>query len=419
MNTIAQAIMWGLYLLSLFFAVFWLSVFLEEPTFPKRKRLKQYPAVTITIPAWNEGECIAQTIKSVLAMDYPSNKLFVNVINDGSTDNTREVVEATIKQYKGRNITLINKKNAGKGAALNTSLAKCTTPYFVVMDADSIVDKDALLLMLPHFDSPDVAVVLPSLKVYKPANVLQKMQWYEYILNMFYKELMAKLNCVHVAPGPFSVYRSEILRTVGGFDEHNITEDLEMAIRLQKNNYLLKQTIEAEVHTIAPDTLKGLYRQRKRWYKGSILTSMRYKNLFFNKEYGDFGLIQMPTIVISGLLALISFSILAYYNIKGVFENIMNLALIDFDLWTLISNFTWHFDPLAFDYMILVLGLIMFAISVYIFRLAHSTNKERIFSYGGVPLVGYLFGYFFVLCVVWIGVTYDVLFNFSDMTWTR
>ncbi len=419
MNTIAQAVMWGLYLISLFFAVFWLSVFLEEPSFAKRKRLKNYPSVTITIPAWNEGECIAQTIESVLSMDYPHNKLFVNVINDGSTDNTREVVLETMKRFKGRNITLINKKNAGKGAALNTSLARCATPYFVVMDADSMVDRDALLLMLPHFDSEDVAVVLPSLKVYKPGNVLQKMQWYEYILNMFYKELMAKLNCVHVAPGPFSVYKTGILRDVGGFDEHNITEDLEMAIRLQKNNYLLKQTIEAEVRTIAPDTLKGLYRQRKRWYKGSILTSMKYKNLFFNKNYGDFGLIQMPTIVISGLLAIISFSILAYYNLKGILEGFTNLALIDFDLWTLISNFTWQFDALAIDYMILILGLIMFGISAYTFTLAHSTNKEHIFSYGGVPLLGYLFGYFFVLCFVWIGVSYDMLFNFSDMTWTR
>ena len=245
------------------------------------------------------------------------------------------------------------------------------------------------------------------------------MQWYEYILNMFYKELMSKLDCVHVAPGPFSVYRTQVLQKVGGFDEHNITEDLEMAIRLQKNNYQLKQILDTEVRTIAPSTLKALYRQRKRWYKGSIITSMKYKNLMFNKAYGDFGLIQMPTIVISGMMAIISFLILGYYSLKSNAVIAYHLYLIDFDIMTLIRNFQFHFDPLAIDYMVVVLGLIMFTISILVFKLAHSTTKERLFRFAGVPLVTYLFGYFFVLCVVWIGVTYDILFNFSDTTWTR
>jgi cellulose synthase/poly-beta-1,6-N-acetylglucosamine synthase-like glycosyltransferase len=381
--------------------------------------LKTYPHITVAIPAWNEAACIAQTIESVLAMKYPKEKLHVTIINDGSTDNTKAVAEQTIAKHPDRHITLINKKNAGKGAALNTAIQQCKTPYFVVMDADSIIDKNALKLMLPAFDSENVAVVLPSLKVYQPQNILQKMQWYEYLINMFYKELMGKLHCVHVAPGPFSVYKTEVLRTVGGFDEHNITEDLEMAIRLQKNNYVLKQTLDAEVRTIAPDTLKGLYNQRKRWYKGSILTSIKYKNLFFNKNYGDFGLIQMPTIIISGLLALVSFSVMVYFNFKGILENVYHLALINFDLWTLLKNFSWQFDPLALNYMTISLGLVMFILSIAIFKIAHTMNNENPLRYGGIPLIGYLFCYFFVLCFVWIGVSYDVLFHRKDMTWTR
>lgn len=418
MNAIAQGIMWGIYLISLFFAVFWLSVFLEQPERKKKRKLTEYPHVTVAVPAWNEEDVIAGTMESVLGMSYPKDKLHIIVVNDGSTDNTKKEAEKVIAKHKGRNIVLINQKNAGKGAALNKALSHCKTDYFVVMDADSFIDEDAFEHILPEFEE-DVACVLPSMKVRNPENALQKMQWYEYILNMFYKEIMAKLDCVHVAPGPFSVYNTKILQGVGGFDEKNITEDLEIAIRLQKHNYRLKQILTTEVRTIAPDTLKGLYRQRKRWYKGSIVTSMKHKNMFFNQDYGDFGLIQMPTIVISGLVAIVSFVIMAFYTMKGNFEFMYNLSLINFDLMTLIKTFEFAFEPLAMDYMILVLGLIMLGISLAIFKLAHSTTSEKLFAYAGFPLAGYLFGYFFILCIVWVGVLYDVIFNFSDLTWTR
>jgi len=144
------------------------------------------------------------------------------------------------------------------------------------LDADSYVSKDALHKILPEFTNDNIAAVLPLLKVRNPKNFLQKMQWLEYIVNMFYKELMSKLDCVHVSPGPFSVYKKSILMKIGGFDENNLTEDLEITLRLQKYNYRIVQLLNTDVHTIAPETFKELYKQRNRWFKGAVLNAVAY-----------------------------------------------------------------------------------------------------------------------------------------------
>ena len=232
-----KVILWIAYFISLYFAVFWFLVLLENKPSRKGKKLSKLPFVSIVIPAFNEEKKLRPTLESVLKLEYPKNKYEVIIINDGSKDNTVDQAKQLIKEYSDYDIKLLNQKNKGKGAALNHGLRKSKGEYFICLDADSYVSKDALKKILPHFTSDNIAAVLPLLKVNKPKSILQKMQWLEYIVNMFYKELMSKLDCVHVAPGPFSVYKKSIIEKVGGFDENNMTEDLEISLRLQKYNY--------------------------------------------------------------------------------------------------------------------------------------------------------------------------------------
>ena len=406
-----KIVLWTSYLLSLFFAIFWFLVLMDKETKAKTRRLKKFPIVSIVIPAYNEEKNIITTLTSLTKLNYPKDKLDIIVVNDGSTDNTKNIVKEFIARNKASNIKLINKKNSGKGSALNIGLAISKGEFFICLDADSIVTKDALEKILPHFTNDNIAVVLPLLKVDKPRNLWQRMQWLEYIVNMFYKRLMSRLNCVHVAPGPFSVYRKDIIEKIGGFDENNLTEDLEISLRLQSNNYRIVQLLDAEVFTIAPKTFKELYKQRNRWYKGSVINAFKYKHMMFNRKYGDFGVIQMPTIIVSGAIAIVLISSLFYYGLKPYVKAAYNSIFIDFDFLTLIKTFKFDFNLLDLNYMAILVAIVMLTISILILTKSHTETKERMDKYGLFSLVSYLFFYFLVIGFIWIGIMLDFAFG--------
>lgn len=408
---IVKIALWTAYLLSLFFAIFWFLVMIDKESKTKARKLKKYPLVSIIVPAYNEEKNIIPTLASLVKLDYPKKKLEIIVINDGSTDNTKGIVRQFMAQNKDYGIRLINKKNEGKGAALNKGLALSRGKFFVCLDADSIVTKNALKKILPHFTDDKIAVVLPMLKVDRPKNLWQKMQWLEYIINMFYKKLMGRLDCVHVAPGPFSVYRADVLRKVGGFDKNNLTEDLEITLRLQSKNYRIIQLTDAEVFTIAPKTFKELYKQRNRWYKGSIINAFRYRHIMFNKTYGDFGFIQMPTIIVSGLIAIVLISSLLYYGLKPYVKTLYNSVLIDFDLYTLIATFKFDFNLLDINYTAIFVAILMLIISIFMLKKSHAETKEGVNRHGLFSLVSYLFFYFLIIGFIWIGIIFDFAFK--------
>ena len=410
MNSIITVILWITYFISLFFAIFWMLVLLENKPKKKIKPLKNYPFVSIVIPSYNEENTIQGTLESAIKLDYPSELIEFIVVNDGSADRTEEIAKPLIEKHKEHNIILLSQENKGKGAALNAGMNISKGDFFVCLDADSFVEKDALKKMLPYFSEDDIAAVLPSLKVRNPKNTIQRMQWYEYIVNMFYKELMGRLNSVHVAPGPFSIYRKSILKKVGGFDEDdNLTEDLEMALRLQSMNYKLIQLLDTTVYTIAPDNLKSLYAQRNRWYKGSIINALKYKRMIFNRDYGDFGIIQMPTILISGLIALTLILSTLYYTIKPYFVWFKNFQLINFDIITLLKNFKFDFKILDLNFSVLLVAVFMILITIYIINKSHLSVNEKVIKFGILSFFVYLFLYFFILSTMWIGIAIDLI----------
>jgi len=399
------------YFLSFFFVVFWLITFLPEPNQKRVKKLKKFPKVSVAVPAYNEEAHIQKTIKSLIDLDYPKEKLEIIVINDGSQDQTKEKTEEIIKNHPLSNITLINKKNAGKGAALNDAIKKSSGEFFVCLDADSYPQKNALQKIIPHFENGENAVVLPCMKTTSGKNLLQKIQRYEYIVNMFYKELMAKLDCIRVTPGPFSVYRKSVLEKIGGFDEDNLTEDLEMALRLQKYNYKITQTMETNVYTVPPDNFKGLLNQRNRWYKGSILNTLKYKEMIFKKKFGDFGMMQMPITLISGAMTIIILVSSIYYLLKPVFEKLYQLYLIDFDILALFNFKEWfsNFNILDLNFVMIALAVMMIIASLYVLKRSHINTQERVMKQGLFPLVFYTLAYFFILGIVWINIGFDLI----------
>ena len=410
-----------IYAITLYYSVFWLVIYLTTKPKSRIKKIKKWPVVTIIIPAYNEEDVVSKTLLSVINLDYPKNKLQIIVVDDGSVDKTSKKVKNIIKQYKQRNITLLKQKNSGKWVALNNALKITKGEFFACLDADSYISKNALRKILPHFYNKKVGAVLPLMKVENPNNILQRVQWYEYIINMFYKRLLSYLNCVHVTPGPFSVYRTDVVKKLGSFKQAFLTEDLEMALRLQKNNYEIIQLLDPIVYTVAPHNLSGLYAQRKRWNKGSVLNALQYKDMLFNKTYGDFGLMQLPIVLFSGLLSLSLLLAFAYFSIvKPSYNLVKHLILVNFDIKTLISNWHVELNILNMDFYRLVMGITVFFFFLLIFYLAHKFTGENLTKQGRLSPILYLFLYYLIIGFVWLGILWDFLLGkFNQKQWVK
>ncbi len=399
-----DVVLFSIYFLLLFLSIFWMLV-LFSPSQEKRTKLQRTPFFSAIVPAYNEEKSMEMALESLVNLDYPAEKMEIIVINDGSTDRTPKIVEQFIHEHPSPSIILLHQQNGGKAKAMNHGLTIVRGEFFACLDADSFVSPNALQAMLPLFeDNEKVAAVCPLIKVKKPQNVLEKVQWYEYIINMFHRFLNAKLNCLHVTPGPFSVYRTQIIRNIGSFDEQTITEDLEIAVRLQKHHYQILHTFDAIVETVAPSTWKALFRQRVRWYKGATDNTIQYKELVFNKNYGDFGMLRMPTIILSGILALVLAGTLLYELGRSILEKLIYYYSINFDFLTLLRNFSVEINVLTWPFAKLFIALTLAGISFFVMIYSHRIIKEKITNHGRTffSLVSYLLIYGFFITAVWI-----------------
>jgi cellulose synthase/poly-beta-1,6-N-acetylglucosamine synthase-like glycosyltransferase len=298
---------------------------------PPNKRFKELPRVSIVVPAYNEGHCIADTIESCLTINYPADKLDVIVVNDGSKDNTGEISKRYAEQ--GKILYLENNPNQGKSIALNRGFEEASTDYVATIDADTVVEKDIIHKVLPYFNSDDIAAVTVAIKVKDAKNILQKVVAIEYELgNGFYNKLLSYLNCLFVTPGQFSIYRRDMVLELGGFDPNNIVEDTEIAYRMHKKGLKIACCPQAKVYTIVPSTPRDLYYQRKRWYTGTIQTILQHKDVIFNRRLGAFGMYFVPFNYGGTVLATMLSISLVVLMLQNASIAVSNMNLIKFDL---------------------------------------------------------------------------------------
>lgn len=297
----------GVYLsifLALYFEVFLLISFFEKRPENKQSRKPRYcPTVAVLVPCWNKGATLGATVESLLALEYPKEKLSVVIIDDGSTDNT---YEAAMRFANNPQVKIFQKKNEGsKYSALNFGLSVTDSELVGCLDADSFVAKDALLEIVKKFeDDQEVMAVAPSMKVNHPRNLLELMQAVEYTFGIFYKKMFDNIGAISVLPGPFSFYRRALFAKIGSFRKAHHTEDMEMAFRMQANGLKIANVHTALVYTNVPNTLGALIRQRTRWSRGFLENSRDYSYMYLNPKYGHFGLLVLPFGLVAFMLGL-------------------------------------------------------------------------------------------------------------------
>lgn len=401
-------IVWIAYFISLYIAIFWLINVLEIKKSRKIIKIKSWPSVSIIIPAYNEEKHIKDCIESVLNLDYENGKIKIIVVNDGSKDKTKEVVEEIISKKKGREIILINQKNSGKAKALNNALKLVKTEFFACLDADSFVSKKALKRIIKTFYEYDnnLAIVTPAMKIRNPKNLLQKLQYVEYNISMLLHRLMSNLNSIYVAPGPFSVYKTEIVKKLGGFDSTTLAEDQEIAYRMQKNFYDIKQSPNAFVYTTPPNNFKSLYRQRRRWYIGGFSNIIKYRKMFLNPKYGHFGIVQMPFNLLNFIMAFIGVFLIIYYILMPILRFVKNIFIIKFDVYPYLKTFFSQKIKLSLTIIdlnafrtVIILFLLVISLIMLFFAFKNADEKIKRKSIT-LLLVLYFFVYYAVLSFV-------------------
>ncbi len=415
MNLATNIVIWITYFVGLYFAVFWFLTFTYSGI-PKDsvKKLRKFPLVTVAIPAYNRESNVEMTIKSALALNYPKDKLEIIVVDHGSSDRTLEIM----KKFKDRVKIISIRRNPGerKGKPMNVALERAKGEFFVCLDADSVAMPNSLMEMLPHMEDKSVGCVLPSMKVYQPESFWSRVQSSEYVVNMFYKRLMSYMNCIHVAPGPFSVFRTETLRKIGGYDSKNLTEDLEITYRLQKYQYKIIQLMNTFVYTIAPKNFREIYRQRNRWFKGAFLNTLRYRGMIFNKKYGDFAFIQLPTVILSGGIAVSLLLITLYFGVYEYLKDLVDMRFVNFDFWTLIKNINFNFIVFDLNFALVCTSIVAFILSATIMAKAFQHSNEKILKQGILPVSFFFIYYYLVMGLAWLGVIFDLAIR-RKQTW--
>ncbi|MBP9669051.1 MAG: glycosyltransferase [Candidatus Pacebacteria bacterium] len=289
------------------------------------------PKVAIIVPCFNEETTVAGTLNSLLKLDYPAHLLSIIAVNDGSSDGTAAILD-TFKDIP--QITVLTKENGGKHSAMNLALQHTDAEIVGCLDADSYVDASALQASVARFMETGAAAVTPAIVAHTPDNWLRFIQQAEYALSVFMRRAFAASDSVFITPGPFSLFRRDVLTKIGGWKHAHGTEDMEIALRLQEGGYRITNAPKARVFTKTPSTVYALYKQRVRWTYGFIMNAMHYRHMIFNRGYGALGMIVLPT-------ALISIGAAIYFT-----------AMVLVDLVSRLYHFWVKVDVAGFSYSI-------------------------------------------------------------------
>lgn len=403
----AQLLAYPFLFIALFFQTFILVTFLGKSARAARHRTTgtTEPRVAIIVPCWNEGETVAATTDSLLALEYPADKLSIILVDNASTDDT----PAVMARYRDNpRVQIIREERRGKFNAVNAGIAATDAEIIGCLDADSFVESDALRESVAGFTSPDIAAVTPAMSVHKPGNLLQHMQNAEYIFGIVRANALSVVGGIHVTPGPFSLYRREVVLAIGGFQHGHQTEDLEIALRLQKAGYHINNAPGARVYTKAPTSVGRLIKQRTRWTSGYLRNVLNeYRDMIGNRRYGALGLITLPLGTLTIWSGILLFG-LAIYQLSMQIVRLISVR-VGVPLGYALAphtGFDWFYLPAS---MYALLGIL--TVSVAAWMIVVGKRISRTPGSLMLGLTGYILLYGLIAPLWLIRSTFDVAFG--------
>jgi cellulose synthase/poly-beta-1,6-N-acetylglucosamine synthase-like glycosyltransferase len=242
---------------------------------------EKLPIVSILVPVKNEEKVVGRLLGALLNLDYPSQKVEIILIDDGSTDKTIEICKEYAVGHHDRIRLLCRSASDGKPSALNYGLKHAHGEIVATFDADNVPEPDTLLKAVEFFVDPSVDAVQGTIcSINADENMLTKFLSYEAAVR-FRAYLQGKdvlRLFVHLA-GTCQFIRREVLTKIGGWSEESLSEDMEISARLTKNNYTIKYAPDMRSWEENPSTLGQLMSQRLRWYRGCLDAALKYGKL--------------------------------------------------------------------------------------------------------------------------------------------
>ncbi len=317
----------------------------EDDDFQRLMQSDALPPITILVPAYNEQKTIEASVTAILALHYRNYE--VVVVNDGSSDATLEALRHAFDLYEvprtypetiptkplralyrsraRTKLVVIDKENGGKADSLNAAINASRFPLVIAVDADTLIESDALLrLTRPFLLGRRIAAVGGTVRVANgcvvkhgqvldarvPRRLLPGVQVVEYLRAFLFGRLgWNRLGGNLIISGAFGLFRKDHLLAVGGYDATSIVEDLDLVVRLHR--YLRSRKVRYEIPFIpdpvawteVPESLRVLARQRGRWQRGLVAAMWQYRGMLFNPRYGRVGLIAVPFYTFGEMLA--------------------------------------------------------------------------------------------------------------------
>jgi cellulose synthase/poly-beta-1,6-N-acetylglucosamine synthase-like glycosyltransferase len=305
----------------------------------------EYPSCTILIPAHNEEKVIAATIASMLRLEYPPGKLTILVINDGSTDGTRDIILGAAA--RDRRVALFDvprgEGGRGKSRALNLAMTRVASEVIAVYDADNTPDRNALRYLVAQLiGNKELGAALGKFRtVNKDVNLLTRFINIETL--SFQSMLQAgrwQMHNIATLPGTNFVIWTWLIRQLKGWDEEALTEDSELSIRVYQEGYKIKFVPYAITYEQEPQTWSVWVRQRTRWVRGNNyvlgkflkqIRRFRNKRLMFDVLYTlSLYYVFFVAIVISDLLFIVSAANLVTISLPGPYTFVWIMAFFLF-----------------------------------------------------------------------------------------
>ncbi|MET4099291.1 cellulose synthase/poly-beta-1,6-N-acetylglucosamine synthase-like glycosyltransferase [Agrococcus sp. UYP10] len=295
--------------------------------------------VSVIVPAYNEAAVILTSVRSVLDLRYPDHEVIV--VNDGSKDDTMRLLKEGFglvpdeRDVPGRipvrgalrgvwrspdpavPLLVVDKENSGRSDSVNLGLDLASKELVVMVDADSILEPDALLsVSKPFADDPERVVATGGVvrivnnsrvqagrivDIRMPKELITRIQVVEYLRAFLLgRTAWSDLNALILISGAFGMFRRDVLIAVGGLDADSIGEDFELVMRIQRwirhghRESRVEFVAEPVSWTEAPSTLKVLARQRRRWHRGLWEVLWKYRSMLLNPRYGRVGMLALP-----------------------------------------------------------------------------------------------------------------------------
>ncbi len=245
------------------------------------------PFVSIVIPAYNEELCIIRTLESVLANDYVYKQIII--VDDGSKDKTYNRVRYYLRKHNIGIVKLVHQANKGKAAAINNGIKKHALGSLVmVLDADSLLHRQAISKMVEYFRDPTVTAAATNVKVISGRSVLNAAQRLEYVVSHRMKRALTALNMEYIVGGVGSTFRKDIIEKCEYYDTDTMTEDIDFTMKIiaRQGNRNSKVVFAADVlaYTEGVTRFKSLIRQRFRWKYGRMQTFVKNRSVFFSRD---------------------------------------------------------------------------------------------------------------------------------------